>query len=278
MLLSVLFIRIINSTLTQIKLIGNAFVPIDHNFYLATIPIILMVGMSKGGFGGGLGMLAVPLMALMIDPRVAAAILLPILCTMDIVGLFKFKGKWDSANLKVLLPGALIGTAFGACSFTYTNSDMIRLLLGLLSLYFVFHFIWGQRQLKSAAKKTGSKASGIFWGSISGFASYIAHAGGPPVAIHLIPQKLAKSTFTSTTIVFFALVNFVKLIPYIVLGQINISTIESSLYLLPLAPIGVLLGIYLHHKVSEALFYRLTCLFLFVAGIKLTYQGLIALV
>lgn len=250
---------------------------LDYNFYLAAIPIVLMVGMSKGGFGGGLGMLAVPLMALMIDPRIAAAILLPILCTMDIVGLFKFKGKWDRDNLKALIPGALLGTVLGAVSFRYTNADIIRLMLGLLSLYFVFHFIWGQRRLKALAKKSNNKFSGLFWGAISGFASYIAHAGGPPVAIHLIPQKLTKSTFTSTTIVFFALVNFVKLIPYIALGQINLSTIESSLYLLPLAPIGVLLGIYLHHKVSEALFYKLTCSFLFVAGIKLTYEGFNAL-
>lgn len=250
---------------------------LDYNFYLAAIPIVLMVGMAKGGFGGGLAMLAVPLMALMIDPRIAAAILLPILCCMDIVGLLKFKGKWDNDNLKALIPGALLGTLIGAISFSYTNADIIRLMLGLLSLYFVAYFLWGQRRLTSLSKKENNKIAGVFWGIISGFASYIAHAGGPPIAIHLIPQKLEKSTFASTTIIFFALINFVKLIPYIALGQINFSTIESSLYLLPLAPMGVLLGIYLHHKVSEALFYKLTCIFLLMAGSKLTYEGLTAL-
>lgn len=251
---------------------------LDTLFYLYAIPIVLMVGMSKGGFGGGLGMLAVPLMALMIDPRLAAAILLPILCSMDIVGLLKFKGKWDAGNLKRLIPGALLGTLLGALSFTYTNADIIRLCLGILSLYFVIHFTWTQNRLKQLAKKNASTAGGVFWGALSGFASYIAHAGGPPVAIYLVPQQLPKSTFTSTTIVFFALVNLVKLIPYIALGQITLDTLTSSLYLLPLAPIGVLLGIYLHHRVSDGLFYKITCLFLFMAGTKLTYEGLSALI
>lgn len=245
----------------------------DLPFYFLVVPVVVIVGMSKGGFGGGLGLLAVPVLALVVDPRVAAAVLLPILCVMDAVGLWKFRGSWDVTSLKIIIPGAFLGTVVGAASFRLTNADMIRLFVGMLSIYFVIHYVWGLRALEKAVKRPPNRIKGTVCGAIAGFASYIAHAGGPPVAIFLVPLQLPKATFASTTILFFAIINFVKLIPYAWLGQINSTTLVTSIALLPLAPIGVLIGIYLHHRVSEKLFYRITCVFLLIAGIKLTVEG-----
>lgn len=249
----------------------------DPLFYCLAVPVVILVGMSKGGFGGGFGTLAVPLLALMIDPRLAAAILLPILCSMDAVSLWSFRGTWDKLNLKILLPGALLGTVAGALTFEMTNVDWIRLIIGLLAIYFVAHYLWGKRFLEQLQVRPPNKIAGSFWGAIAGYVSYIAHAGGPPVAIYLLPQHLSKSALAGTTILFFAIINFIKLIPYVWLGQINSESFYTSLVLLPLAPLGVMLGVYLHHRVSDQVFYWVSYGFLLLAGIKLSYEGALGL-
>lgn len=243
------------------------------SFYLLAAPVVLLVGISKGGFGGGLGTMAVPLLALMIDPRLAAAILLPILCVMDLFSVWSFRGTWDKSNLKTLLPGALLGTLAGALTFSITNADMIRILVGVLALYFVAHYLWGLRMLQHAQRTEAGIARGTFWGTIAGYTSYIAHAGGPPVSIYLLPQQLPKITLVGTTVLFFTIINYIKLIPYAWLGQLNTDTLMTSLLLMPLAPIGVKLGVYLLHKVSEKWFYWTCYGFLFIAGLKLVHEG-----
>jgi uncharacterized protein len=139
------------------------------SFYFLAIPVVILVGMSKGGFGGGLGTLAVPLLSLLIDPRLAAAILLPILCGMDAVSLWRFRGTWDKLNLKILMPGAILGTIAGALTFKITNADMIRLIVGLLSIYFVCHYFWGKHFLESIHEQKPSSVRGTFWGGVAGY-------------------------------------------------------------------------------------------------------------
>jgi len=250
-------------------------------FYLLAVPVVIMLGMAKGGFGGGLGMLAVPLLSLVIDPRLAAAILLPILCVMDLVSLWSFRHFWREVwrgnNLRWLLPGAFFGIVIGALTFQVTNADWIRLLVGLLSLYFIGQHLWTRKILINNTQCVASAGSACFWGGVAGYTSHIAHAGGPPVSIYLLPQHLPKSLFAATTVIFFALVNFVKLFPYGYFGQLNFSSLHISLILLPLAPLGVWLGFYLHTRVSDKQFYWVTYFALLIAGVKLTQEGVIGL-
>ena len=243
------------------------------SFYLLAVPVVLLVGISKGGFGGGLGLLAVPLLSLMIDPRMAAAILLPILCVMDIFSLWNFRGSWSKLNLKILLPGALLGTCAGMLTFSITNVDMIRILIGLLALYFMAHYLWGLRMLRQAQRQEPNVIRGSFWGALAGYVSYVAHAGGPPVSIYLLPQQMPKVTLVGTTVIFFAIINFVKLIPYAWLGQFDTTVLLTSVVLMPLAPVGVKLGVYLLHRVNERWFYWSCYGFLLLAGVKLLIDG-----
>ncbi len=232
-----------------------------------------MVGLSKGGFGGGLGTLAVPVLSLVIDPRLAAAVLLPILCAMDLVSLWMFRGTWDRRNLKIILPAALVGIAAGALTFRYMDANMIRLLVGIMALYFVGHYLWGRYLLQRAKPQAVNRLRGSFWGGVSGYASYIAHAGGPPISVYLLPQHMHKTRFVGTTVAFFAIVNYLKLVPYAWFGQLNAGALTTSLMLLPLAPLGVWLGVFLHRRVSDRGFYIMCYGLLFFAGIKLIIEG-----
>lgn len=249
---------------------------IDNSyFYIAAVIAILILGISKSGFGSGLGLLAVPIMSLVIPPAQAAAILLPLLCVMDFFNVLHYRNKFDRRNLLILIPGAMVGILLGTFTFRYLSDAHIRILVGVLSVLFVLNYLIGRR---NGGKKTSpSIFKGSFWGTVTGFTSFGVHAGGPPLSVYLLPQRLDKTIFVGTTVVFFTIVNYVKLIPYYFLGQLNGDNLLTSLVLSPLALLGVWLGLKLHDRVNEKLFYNLAYFFLFLTGIKLLYDGFIAL-
>lgn len=241
-------------------------------FYLLAVPAVLILGISKGGFGGGLGSLAVPLMALAVSPIQAAAVLLPILCVMDVHGAWVYRGRWDKANLKILMPAALVGLAIGTATFRFLDASMIRLIIGTIAVGFTIQY-WLGRMVAAREARTTDRLRGSFWGAVSGFTSFIAHASGPPMSVYLLPQRMDKTRFLATTIIFVLFMNYLKLIPYAWIGQFSAENLRTSLVLLPLAPAGMILGIWLHRIVPEDVFYRICYLLLCLAGLKLLYDG-----
>lgn len=242
----------------------------DPFFYLTAIPAVLIAGISKGGFGGGLGVVAVPLISLFISPTQAAAIMLPILCFMDLFGSWSYRKNWSAANLKILLPAAILGIGIGTVTFQFLNDSFILLILGTIAIAFTLNYWFGKKVIEPSLPKP---SSGGFWGMVAGFTSFVAHAGGPPLSVVLLPQRLNKTVFVGTTVIFFTVVNYIKLIPYTWLGQFQYENLMSSLVLLPCAFIGIKLGIWLHSRVNEVLFYRACFILLFLTGLKLTYDG-----
>jgi hypothetical protein len=226
--------------------------------------------MAKGGFGGGIAVVSVPLMALAVSPLQAAAILLPVLVVMDLVALWSFRGQYDKHNLRIVLPGAVVGIIIGSICFRYLDENMIRILIGLIALLFCAEYY--TRKVATLPRQA-SRSRGSFWGAVAGFTSFGIHAGGPPLSVYMLPLKLEKVQLMGTFAVFFAAVNAIKLIPYGLLGQFDQCNLMTSLVLMPLAPIGVRLGYFLLHKISERLVYQLCYFFLAVVGAKLLFDG-----
>lgn len=246
----------------------------DINFYLLAIPALLIVGISKGGFGGGLGMVAVPMLSLVISPVAAAAILLPVLCLMDLFALRGFRGKFDLTVIKPILPAALVGVIAGALTFHLMSERSIKLMIALLTFLFCFDaLIKALRKTKPEAKRPNAWRASL-WSSLAGFTSFSVHAGGPPLNMYLLPLRLQKSLYVSTTVVFFTFINYVKLIPYFSLGLFSTDILLTALVLTPIAPVGIWLGIYMHNRLDEKLFYQLCYAFLFLTGLKLGYDAL----
>lgn len=244
----------------------------DPLFWLAAVPGVLLFGISKGGFPGGFGIVTVPLMALAIAPAQAAAIMLPILLVMDVGAVWAYRRHWDRSLVKVLLPAGLLGTLIGTLLFRTLSADALRLFLGALAIGFV---LWRLRQREaSAAPAKPSVVKGTFWGTLAGLTSFIAHAGGPPISVYLLPLRLAPSALVGTVAVTFAALNWSKVLPYWWLGLFSQQNLLTSVALAPVGLGGVALGVWLHRRIREALFYGLVYAFLLMTGAKLLYDGL----
>jgi len=249
----------------------------DPWFYAAAIPAVLLFGISKGGFGGGLGTAAVPLMALVISPIQAAAILLPILCVMDIVAVWKFRGRWIWPELKILLPASLVGIVVGTLLFELMSAAIVKLIVGLVAIIFTVHHWSRKYSVIPSGREYFPRSYGLLGGAVAGFTSFVAHAGGPPVNMYLLRRPLDRTEFAATTILFFAVVNYVKLLPYGWLGQLSADNLATSGALVVFAPIGVLTGAWLHARISDRCFFLLVHTLLFVVGLKLIFDGISAL-
>jgi uncharacterized membrane protein YfcA len=241
---------------------------------MAAVPAVILFGIAKGGFGSGLGVLAVPLIAMVVSPVQAAAILLPILCLMDLVGLWAYRGKWIWPELRILLPASLIGIIAGTLLFEYMNPPRLRLLLGVIAVAFTLHHFLQAYLNNVTPQKHFGPGLGMGAAAAAGFTSFIAHAGGPPITIYLLRRGINRTQFVATTVVFFAVVNYVKLVPYTWLGQFDASNLRTSLMLAPLAPVGMGIGIWLHHRVTDRFFFKVAYAMLFVVGLKLMFDGI----
>jgi len=243
----------------------------DLWFYALACPAILIAAISKGGFGGGVVVLAVPLMSLAVPPQQAAAVMLPVLMVIDVMAVWVYRKSFDGGHLKIILPASVIGIALGWAGFGLLDVSMIRLLLGIIALAFSLDY-WFQFRPRKAPQGP-DKLVGGFWAALAGFTSFVAHAGGPPLNVYMLAQGLEKRVFVGTVAIFFAGVNWMKLVPYALLGQFNTENLTTSLLLLPLAPVGVWLGLWLQKRVSDKAFYGVCYGLLFVTGIKLAYDG-----
>ena len=244
----------------------------DPWFYVLAVPAVLITGISKTGLGAGAGGIAVPMMSQVIAPGAAAGIMLPILCVMDVLGLRAYRGKWSWPDLKLMLPAAVLGITLGALMFGLLSVKTTKALLGTVAVGFsLYQGIPALRDLRSWLP---TWLRPWLWCGLSGFTSTLAHAGGPPVTIYLWPRKLDRVTFVATTVFFFTVVNAVKLVPFALLGQLNLTNLGTALVLMPLAPIGVWLGVRLNIVISDVVFRRITLTLLFVLGLRLLYEGL----
>jgi uncharacterized membrane protein YfcA len=242
----------------------------DPAFYAAAIPAVLLMGLAKSGLGG-FGALATPLMALAIPVPQAAAIMLPLLFVMDVIGLQQLWREADRPLLRLLLPAGLIGTVVGTVSFGLLSTQAVAGIVGALTLLFL-----AQRLVfpPRADAPPPSRRLGFVLGIASGFTSFVAHAGSPPISAYVLPLRLEPIRFAATMAVFFAAVNLSKWIPYAWLGLIDGRNMATSLALAPLAPIGVWLGVWLTRRIAALWFYRLAYIGMALTGVKLLYDGL----
>lgn len=244
----------------------------DPLFYAAAVPAVILLGLSKGGFTG-VGMLAMPLIALVISPIHGASIILPILIVQDAVGVWVYRRSWDRRNMAILLAGAFAGTFFGYLFAARVSDAAIAFAVGVISVGFGLRRLFLERGGAVPAATKPGIATGLWWGAVSGFTSMIANAGAPPFQVYVIPQRLQKDVFVGTGILFFAALNWFKLPLFIALGQLTRESLATSGALFPLAIVSTWAGVILVRRVPAERFFTVIYLLLVGVGIKLLWDG-----
>ena len=242
----------------------------DLVFFLAAVPAAMLVGLSKGGLPI-VGMLGVPILALVVSPVEAAGLLLPIFVVSDLFGLWAYRRSFSRRNLAILVPGAVVGIALGWATAARVPEAAVTLVVGLIGLVFAI-----ERLLAAGRNRPARPADvprGLFWGALTGFTSFVSHSGAPPYQAYVLPQHLDKMVYAGTTTIFFAIVNAVKLVPYWALGQLSFEALRSTAVLFPAAIAATFAGVHLTRRLSEALFFRLVLAALALVSVKLVWDG-----
>lgn len=220
----------------------------------------------------GVGMIGVPLLALSISPLVAAAILLPIFILSDVFAVWLYRKEFNKRNVAILIPAGITGVAVGWLTAAMVSESAVSVIVGVVGVSFcLFHYLKPAQYRKA---KTARVVPGLLWGTLSGFTSFVTHAGAPPYQVYVLPQKLPKMVFAGTTTFVFAAVNLAKVIPYASLHSYSNAVLTFSALLLPAAIAGTVAGRVFTTKVSEKWFFLSVHIVLFFLSINLIYKGL----
>jgi len=245
---------------------------LDPIFVTVAVVAVLVVGLSKAGLLGGLGVVGVPLLTLVMAPRDAAGMMLPVLLCMDAVAVWMYRKDCDWGILRIMLPGAAVGTLVGWGLWAVVSDAVVLLMVGVITLLFILDAILPLRQ--KLVDRPPSRPWGVFWGGVAGFTSFISHTGSPPYQIYTLPRRMPPAIYSGTSAFFFAIVNSAKLVPYYFLGQLNLHNLTLSAALAPVGVLGVLLGIHLVRRISARLFYQIAYGLVFLLALKLVWDGI----
>jgi len=238
---------------------------------------VLFIGLSKAGFGGGLGMLTTPLCTLAFTaggkpPAFAVGTILPLLCAGDAFSLWHYWGKWERKNLKFLLPGVVVGVVLGVHLIGRFSNRQMNFAIGLLAVLFVAFQLVKEFIFRAEGAFAPNHAIGVPCGVGAGITSTFAHGAGPVVSMFLIPQRMSKEVYVGTTVLVFTWINWIKMPFFVGQGIITQETLLTGLYYFPLVPVGVWLGVWLNRKFSEGFFLKAVYLLTFLTGVQLIFD------
>lgn len=247
----------------------------DWAFWSAALAGVTILGLAKGGFAG-LGVLGVPIMALGMSPVLAAAILLPILLVQDVFSVKTFGAHRDDAVLKRMVPGACLGIIAGWALARFVSVPAVETAVGVIAFGFGVQRIVAERRGVPARIRggLGGAVEGVAMGAAAGFTSQIAHAGGPPFQMHVLPRKLPRDVFIGTSSVFFALINWLKVPAYWALGAFTPNNLWLAAALMPVALLSTWAGTVLVRRVDGPRFYAIMHVLMILVGGKLAWDGL----
>ncbi len=243
-------------------------------FFAVAGPAAIFAGISKGGFGSGAAFAASSILALVVEPGLALGVMLPLLMLVDVATLRPYWRKWHWPTARLMILGGLPGVALGAALYARSNPDVLRVLIGAISIGFVLWQLGRARGWIRIAASALPRWAGSVAGMVAGFTSFVSHAGGPPAAVYLLSLETSKTEYQANTVLIFTAINIAKFIPYSFLGMFTVETGMANLALAPFALLGAWIGVKMHFMVPERAFFALTYVLLTLTGTKLIWDGL----
>ena len=239
-------------------------------FYILVAVVAFMIGMDKGGLGGTLGALTTPLLAMVLPPEEVIGLILPFLMLADIFAVSFHWRRWKTKIILLLIPGAVVGVTVSTYLISNAPTQTLRTTLGVIVLIFALYKIFENR-IQGLLVYHPRNWHGVLAGTIAGFSSGLAHTGGPPISIYLLLQNLSPRVFISTSVLFFFLLNWIKVPYYWYAGLFDFQHLSEIAWFLPLVPIGVWVGRWGASKVEKKTFDRIVTFLLLVAAVMLIF-------
>lgn len=247
---------------------------LDLVFFALAVPAVLFAAVSKAGFGSGAAFASASILALAVEPGLALGIMLPLLMLVDAASLRPYWRKWRLLEFKLLVLGGLPGVVLGALLFQITSDDVLRVLIGAVSVGFVaWQFSLARGWIRLAQARLPDWM-GLTLGVITGFTTFVSHAGGPPASVFMLSRSMSKTEYQATTVLLFWVLNIAKFVPYAYLGMFTLQTFTVNLILAPVALLGTWIGVRAHYIMPERIFFALTYVLLTITGSKLIWDGL----
>ncbi|WP_321861857.1 sulfite exporter TauE/SafE family protein [Burkholderia cenocepacia] len=232
---------------------------------------VFLISFMKGAFGGGFSIVGIPLLSLVMDPVTAGGMLAPLFIAMDLFALRYWKpSTWSKPDLTLLLPGLVTGIGAGYLTFRLLDHRAIAIVMAAITLIFVGLWWVGGAALTVRPRST---PKAITAGLASGVTTMVAHSGGPPLAMYLLPLGLSKEVYAGTTSMFFTVGNATKAVPWLLLARPTGNVWVVMAVCLFAIPAGVVAGWRLHAKLDQRQVYRACYGLLVVAAVKLLWDG-----
>ena len=252
-------------------------------FWIVAVIGAVLTGVGKGGIPI-VGALVVPVLSLAISPVVAAGLMLPVYVVSDWFGLYAYRKEFDARVLWISMLGLTIGVGIGWAVYAFVASlgssaeasqhlvdQWVTLLVGVIAVAFALNQLLRKSILVTPRK--AEVGAGLFWTTIAGVTSFVSHTGGPPYQVWTLPLGMKKAVFAGTSTIAFAYINAVKLVPYYLLGQINLGSLETAAVLMPIAAASVFLGVWAVRRLPEKLFFTIVTWSLLLIGLELVWKG-----
>ncbi len=254
-------------------MIASAVADLPAPFTLAVALCgVFLIAFMKGAFGGGFAIVGIPLLSLAMDPIEAGALLAPLFIVMDVTALrFWRPSTWSRVDLAKLLPALVIGIALGYLVLRDLDRRAVEIVMGVVTLAFAAMWFLGGGEIKPRPRSTLKAALA---GLSSGVTTMVAHSGGPPLAIYLLPLGMSKALYAGTTSLFFTVGNLLKAVPWLVLAAPSRSVWMLMALCAPAVPVGVWAGWRLHERLDQRTLYRTCYAILVVTAAKLLWDGL----
>jgi uncharacterized membrane protein YfcA len=232
---------------------------------------VFLICFMKGAFGGGFSIVGIPLLSIVMDPVTAGGLLAPLFVAMDLFALYYWKpSTWSKRDLVLLLPGLVVGIGFGYLVFRFLDHRAIAIVMAVVTLVFVGLWFAGGGQLTIRPR---SVPKALAAGLASGTTTMVAHSGGPPLAMYLLPLGLSKEIYAGTTSLFFTVGNATKAVPWLLLVKPTADVWTLMAICLFAVPPGVWLGWRLHGMLDQRQLYRACYGLLVVTALKLLWDG-----
>ena len=255
-------------------------------YILTAIVALLFTAVSKGGFGGGVGIISVPLMMRVAPTTFVLGLWLPVLIACDIATIRRYPKEWDPRTFLPLTPGMLAGIVLVTVVAGGINMEAnpgspnqklleaaLRIGTGIISLVFVV-FAYRPRREDGGEGWRPTWRVALPAGFAAGVTTMVAHTAGPIVTMFLLPQKMEQRVFVGTCGRFYFIFNTIKIPFMVACGFLSLLSFNYCIWLVLLGPPGVFFGEWLNQRVNAVWFTRLIHLSLLIAAVMLIRDGL----